>query len=120
MYQIITLKFNIFIKKIIMKRKFMFVAAIAAGMVMTSCGESEANVEDESVDLTETPMPEEEESSTPDKDAMNEAQDKVDDAMGDAQDMVDDAKKQAEDAIKKGMEDAKKAKEDAMKMLQDL
>ena len=114
-----------------MKRKFMFVAAIAAGMVMTSCGESEANVEDESVDLTETPMPEEEESSTPDKDAMNEAQDKVDDAMGDAQDMVDDAmgdaqdmvddaKKQAEDAIKKGMEDAKKAKEDAMKMLQDL
>ena len=99
-----------------MKRKILFVTAIASGMLMTSCGESEANSGDEAGDPTEAQIPQQEEAEEEEEeqvdvsvdDYMDEAQDMVDDAMSNAQEIVDGAMKEGMDNYEKAMEDAKR------------
>ncbi|MCJ8289580.1 MAG: hypothetical protein HRT58_03450 [Crocinitomicaceae bacterium] len=78
-----------------MKRNFMFVAAIAAGMAMTACG-GEVVVED---NLDEV---------------ADDAQEQVDSTAAEKTGMMDDLLNQAKDAAAEGMEDGKEAITDAV------
>jgi hypothetical protein len=70
MYQIITFRFNIFIKKLIMKKHQFLIAAAITGMTLSSCGSSE---EETTLD-----------------DALEQLGDSLDDAADDLEDAYED------------------------------
>tara|TARA_B110000037_G_C16964853_1_gene442523 strand:+ start:234 stop:731 length:498 start_codon:yes stop_codon:yes gene_type:complete len=69
MYQTLNFRFNIFIKKLIMKKHQFLIAAAITGMTLSSCGSSE---EEKAMD------------------AIEQLNNMVDDAAGDMEDTMDD------------------------------
>jgi outer membrane murein-binding lipoprotein Lpp len=77
MYQIITFRFNIFIKKLIMKKHQFLIAAAITGMTLSSCGSSE---EEKTLDDTLEQL----------NNSFDDAAEDMNDAMEDTYEAVED------------------------------